>query len=315
MSAGDFLKTTKGKVITIGGVAVVAIGILAAVLLQGNGYRSISVEQVEGSVNIAGQKNNGQAYVGEHLYSGDDVTVMDQASLTMCMDNDKYVYADANTHFSLEASGAKEDSRIKINLDAGSELNELQSKLGPNDTYEVDTPNSTMSVRGTKFRVTVFETSYGVVYTLIEVENGEVLVRVKMLDGTYTGEEKLLTAGQSALIRSDSERSEFVVGTRLDGSEVDQNGSDDTGMLMLTYDALPKDGMARLIELIMDIETEGTETGEGDAASGSAAGNDASAGDKAGTDSTTGVDGSTESADAANSAKITPTPEPTKHVH
>ena len=117
-----------------------------------------------------------------------------------------------------------------------------------------------MSVRGTKFRVTTFETSYGVRYTLVEVEEGEVLVRLKAANGSYTGEEKLLTAGQSALIRSDADTCEFVVSDALDGSEVDKNGSDDSGMLMLTYDALPKDGMERLIELIMDLETEGTDT-------------------------------------------------------
>ena len=151
MSIGSFLGTTGGKAVAAGGGVVIAVGIAAAVLMQGDGYRSISVEQVSGTVSIVGEKNSGQAYVGEHLYSGDDVTVGDASELTMCMDNDKYVYADANTHFSLQASAPDDDSKIKIYLDAGSELNVLQSALGANDTYEVDTPNSTMSVRGTTF--------------------------------------------------------------------------------------------------------------------------------------------------------------------
>nr|MCR4989645.1 hypothetical protein [Lachnospiraceae bacterium] len=148
MKIGAFFKTTLGKVIAVGGGTVVAVGIIIAVILQGKGYRSISVQQVTGDVIITGEKNNGQAYVGQRLFSGDDVSVKAASELVMCMDSDKYVYADQNTHFSLQASGAKEDSLIKIYLDAGSELNVLQSKLGPNDTYEVDTPNSTMAVRG-----------------------------------------------------------------------------------------------------------------------------------------------------------------------
>ena len=44
MGAGEFLKTAKGKVISIGGVSVVAVGIAAAVLMQGEGYRSIFYE-------------------------------------------------------------------------------------------------------------------------------------------------------------------------------------------------------------------------------------------------------------------------------
>lgn len=259
MSAGDFLKTTKGKVITIGGVAVVAVGIAAAVLMQGDGYRSIAVQEVAGNVAVVGEKNNGQAYVGEHLYSGDDVTVGDASELTMCMDNDKYVYADANTHFSLQASAANEDSEIKITLDAGSELNELQSKLGANDTYEVDTPNSTMSVRGTKFRVTVYKGKDGRYYTLVEVTEGEVLVRLKTVDGKYNGEEKVLVAGQSALIRGDAEISEFVTAERLDDSDIESGSSEDEAVLMLAYNALPKDGMERLIALIDDAKLEETE--------------------------------------------------------
>ncbi len=253
MKAGAFLKaalqTTKGKVVTIGGSTAIAVGIGAAVLLQGEGFRSISVEQVTGTVNIVGEQNNGQAYVGEHLYSGDDVTVGDASELTMCMDNDKYVYADANTHFTLEASADKDDSLIKIYLDAGSELNELHSKLDPNDTYEVDTPNSTMSVRGTKFRVTVYKAKDGLVYALSEVNDGEVLVKLKTTDGTYNGVEKLFTPGQSALIRGNSDFSEFITSAMLDNADLSNLTEEDT-VLMLAYDSLPEDGLERLIALL-----------------------------------------------------------------
>ncbi len=248
MNVGALLKTTKGKILAGAGGTVVAVGIGVAVLLQGGGYRSIAVEQVAGTVNVVGEMNNGQAYKGEHLYSGDDVTVMDASELVMCMDNDKFVYADANTHFKLEASDKSEDSRIKIYLDAGSELNELQSKLESGETYEVDTPNSTMSVRGTSFRVTVYKASDGLIYTLTEITTGEVLVRLKTTDGSYNGVEKLFTPGQSALIRGNSEFSEFVSSGLLDANDIENTGDDDA--LELAYGSLPEDGMERLIALL-----------------------------------------------------------------
>ena len=248
MNVGALLKTTKGKILAGAGGTIVAVGIGVAVLLQGGGYRSIAVEQVAGTVNVVGEMNNGQAYKGEHLYSGDDVTVMDASELVMCMDNDKYVYADANTHFKLEASDKSEDSRIKIYLDAGSELNELQSKLEAGETYEVDTPNSTMSVRGTSFRVTVYKASDGLIYTLTEVTTGEVLVRLKTTDGSYNGVEKLFTPGQSALIRGNSEFSEFVSSGLLDANDIENTDDDDA--LELAYGSLPEDGMERLIALL-----------------------------------------------------------------
>lgn len=250
----DLIKTTKGKVIVAAsGTVVVAAAITAAVLMQGSGYRTINCEQVTGEVAVTGLKNNGQAYVGEHLYSGDDVNVGDASELVMLMDSDKYVYADANTHFTLEASSADEDSRIKINLDKGSELNELQSKLGPNDTYEVDTPNSTMSVRGTKFRVTVYDAGDGLVYTLLEVESGKVLARLKTSDGSYNGIEQEFTAGQSVLMRGNSDFAEFVLSN---AQEIARE---------LDYDTLPEGNVDRLLALLedslLDIEEVDSEGG------------------------------------------------------
>ena len=238
MGFKEFLGTTKGKVAAGGAGAAVVVGIVVAVLLQGEGYRSIAVDDVRGSVDVVGETNNGQAYKGERLYSGDDVDVKKASELTMVMDNDKYVYADEETHFRLEANSDSESSRIKIILDKGSELNVLNSKLGENDSYEVDTPNSTMSVRGTKFRVTVYTGPDGFVYTLVEVEEGDVLTRLKTSDGTYNGVEKVLTAGQSALIRGNSDISEFVVS--------------DTGdeIWVLDYSVLPRENVDRLIALL-----------------------------------------------------------------
>lgn len=239
MKIGDFLKTTKGKVVTLAsGAGVIAVGIAVAVLMQGSGYRSIAVDGLEGTVNVVGEKNNGNAYVGQNLYSGDDVTVASASSLTMCMDGDKYVYADADTHFSLEASKPKDDSRIKLNLDAGSELNELKNKLADGESYVVDTPNSTMSVRGTTFRVTVYKGEDGLWYTLLEVINGTVEVALKTEDGTYNGIVAQFGEGQAAMVRGNSEFSEFIV------------GEENEEILIFDYKQLPENAVPR-VEMII----------------------------------------------------------------
>lgn len=243
MKIGDFLKTTKGKVVTLAsGAGVIAVGIAIAVLMQGSGYRSIAVNGFEGTVSVAGNKNNGNVYVGQNLYSGDDVTVASESSLTMCMDGDKYVYADADTHFSLEASSPKEDSRIKINLAEGSELNELKNKLADGESYVVDTPNSTMSVRGTTFRVTVYKGEDGLWYTLLEVIDGTVEVALKTEDGTYNGVVEKFGEGQAAMIRGNSDFSEFVVGEE---NEV---------VLIFDYKMLPEGAVSRVVEILTYLE-------------------------------------------------------------
>ncbi len=238
MGNKGFLETAKGKIITaVVGVAAVAGIVTAVLLMNGNTYRSIIAKDVSGTVNVTGEYNNGQAYPGERLYGGDEVSVMDESSLTMLMDNDKYLFAEANTHFLLRADQSDSSSRIRIILDKGSELNELRSSLGAGDSYDVDTPNSTMSVRGTKFNVTVY-TEGDTVYTLLEVSEGVVLAQLRTLDGTYTGTERKFFAGESVLIRGGRDFSEFV--------------SDDAGETVRRLDlsSLPPNGTDRLIALL-----------------------------------------------------------------
>jgi len=85
-------------------------------------------------------------------------------------------------------------------------------------------------------------TEGGLVYTLLEVSEGEVLVRLKTSDGTYNGVEASFTAGQSALIRGNSDFSEFVVGEE---NEI---------ILILNYEILPENAVDRLIEIIKVID-------------------------------------------------------------
>ncbi len=232
MSEKGFSGTSRGKIIAaVVGVIAVA-GIIAAVLLlNGNTYRSIIAKEVSGTVNVVGESNNGQVYAGQRLYGGDDVSVMAQSSLTMLMDNDKYLFAEANTHFMLESQQSDRSSRIKIILDKGSVLSELRSKLAAYDSYDVDTPNSTMSVRGTKFNVTVY-TENDIVYTLLEVSDGAVLTQLHTVDGAYNGVEQTFMPGESALITGDKGHSEFILSKtgetvwHLDLSKLPANGTD-----------------------------------------------------------------------------------------
>ena len=233
-------ETKKGKIIFCAMILALLItaGVVIVVLLSKEEYRSISVEAVQGSVIVVNEKNSDQAYKGQRLYGGDDVTVKEKSELTMCMNNDKYLYADESTHFRLEDRSTKNASRIRVILDKGSELNELTEKLNADESYEVDTPNSTMSVRGTRFRVTVFTDGEGLVYTLLEVEEGIVFVQLKTVNGRYNGVEKEFYKGQSALIVADAGFSEFVKSEK--GEEV----------WILDYSTLPKEHLPRLKALL-----------------------------------------------------------------
>ena len=246
------VKATKTKIgVAVGAVAVSA-AVLAVVLLSGEeSFRTVAVEEVNGTSLVTSNGNEAvNAYEGMHLYSGDDVSVQQDSDMTMVLDMDKYVYAEPGTHFWLECDGTTDDSRTVIYLDEGSILNRIKENLNEGEVYQVDTPNSTMAVRGTVFRVTVYRGEDGLVYTLLEVFEGQVQVDLKTEDGEYNGVSETFGPGEAALIRGNSDFSEFVL-----------EGTDDAGepkggsvKLSIDYKEIPQDTARMLVQFMDDGE-------------------------------------------------------------
>lgn len=208
------LKMKKG--IVVGAAAVVVVAATAVVLILTGGkkknpsYRTIAVHEATGTTLIStDSKENGEAYVGRHLYSGDDAKVQPEAELTLILDNNKYVYAEENTHFWLEASGTEKHGKTSLHVEEGDTLHYLQEDLNGDESYEVTSPAATMAVRGTVFRVYAFMQD-GEYYTLLEVYQGRVEVSLKTTTGTYNGIVRTVEAGERALMRAGDDFSEFV---------------------------------------------------------------------------------------------------------
>ena len=176
-----FLATLKGKIIAaVAGILVVAgVVVTVVVVTSPKDYRTIKIEELNGQTIILNESNSSQeAYKGMNLKSGDVVTVQEDANMTLLLDMDKYMFADAGTKFTVEASGNSEKSNTKtrIVLEEGSVLCRLDSKLGDEESFEVETPNSVMSVRGTIFRMTIYKDENGDNYAKVDVLEGSVKV-------------------------------------------------------------------------------------------------------------------------------------------
>ena len=78
----------------------------------------------------------------------------------------------------------------------GSVTSEIQNKLGQNASYEVNTLNSVMAVRGTIFRVETGKNESGDIDTKLTVFAGKVSVKTVSSDGTVSDEEVMVEAGQ-----------------------------------------------------------------------------------------------------------------------
>lgn len=249
------LKTLKGKIIlgvtslaVVAAVVAVVVVVLPGMNTKEESYRTIVVEELHGKTIIVNEsKKETEAYKGQHLYGGDDVTVQKEADMTMLLDMDKYVYARENTSFWLESKGKEPTYKTVIHLNDGSVLSRIKSNLNEGEEYEVDTPNATLAVRGTVFRVTSYIGTDGYLYVLLEVFEGKVKVDLKTNDGVFNGVEKTFVAGESVLIRGNSEISEFVEVGSIDYKDLPQ----DVAKVLVSY---IDDGETLCItkELLMD---------------------------------------------------------------
>ncbi len=191
--------------VVIGAVlaAVVAVAVCCVVLMGGKdeAYRSIMVYQVDGNATITRERvGEMAAYENLMLQSGDSVAVASESSMRLKLDDDKYLLAEQDTLMNIVADGDDADAKTYIDLKQGSVTSEIQNKLGPNASYEVNTPNSIMAVRGTIFRVEVAKNESGETDTRLTVFEGTVSARAVMPDGTVSDEEVMVEAGQELYV-------------------------------------------------------------------------------------------------------------------
>ena len=191
--------------VVIGAVlaAVVAVAVCCVVLMGGKdeAYRSIMVYQVDGNATITRERvGEMAAYENLMLQSGDSVAVASESSMRLKLDDDKYLLAEQDTMMILVGDGVVADAKTYIDLKQGSVTSEIQNKLGPNASYEVNTPNSIMAVRGTIFRVEVAKNERGETDTRLTVFEGTVSARAVMPDGTVSDEEVMVEAGQELYV-------------------------------------------------------------------------------------------------------------------
>ena len=191
-------------------VAVAAIaGVLIFVLGKEDSYRLLKVFEVEGTASVTREGTGTiDPYTNMVLESGDHVA-LDTGKFTIKADEDKYIYLEDHTELVLVASGTSSNSKTKIELLSGAITNDIQKKLSVDSSYEVNTPNSTMSVLGTVFRVSVYEEN-GVKYTKIVVFSGKVKTNLVYDDGSVSDEEVVVEEGKQTIIYYDGTKTDYV---------------------------------------------------------------------------------------------------------
>lgn len=228
---------SRKSIMIIAAVIVLLIAITAFVVIfikkKPDSYRLLKVFEVEGKANV---KRDGigdiEPYQNMVLESGDDVS-LETGKMTIKADEDKFLYLEEQTEIVLNANGSSDKGKINIELKKGAITNDIQKKLSDDSSYEINTPNSTMSVRGTIFRAYTYIVD-GVKYTRITVFEGKVTTRLRYKDGTFSDKEVVVEKGKEVIIYEDDNTTDYLS----DPTDID-------------YDTLPED-VLRMLQIFND---------------------------------------------------------------
>lgn len=122
------------------------------------------------------KREGGSWTVGENgmdLYQSDSVRTGDNSSASIILFKTSIVRLDSNTEVTLEELIREEETIVALQQDSGRTWNTI-SKISGIDDYEVQTPTTVASIRGTAFVVIVLEngsTYYGVEHGILNVSS------------------------------------------------------------------------------------------------------------------------------------------------
>ena len=202
--------TLKMKIILVCAAVAVAGGTAAVVgvaLTKEDSYRVIKVFELNGEAVVTrADQGDLDAYVGMNLESGDSLTVGDDSTLRISMDNDKYILLDSGTILELTATGTAADSRTVVDLKQGTILNEITNALSENSSYEVSTPKASMAVRGTSYMVSVEKEEDGSFIIRENTFQGNVEAELFDPKGNRTGNTALVPPDKGVTIRTEPDK-------------------------------------------------------------------------------------------------------------
>lgn len=208
-------KSNKKKQIWMFGLIALVIVFLIVVLIlilnKEDSYRVVKIYELDGTATVTREGTGEIAiYPNMVLASGDEV-YLKNGLMTLKLDEDKYVYVEEDTRFSLEATGNASHSNTSIKLLQGALTNEIRSPLSEDASYEVHTQNSSMSVRGTTFRVAVYYDENGTLFTKVSVFDGKVETQLVYKDGTKA-DPRMVEFGKETIIFEDDTNTDYLEG-------------------------------------------------------------------------------------------------------
>jgi len=236
----DVNMNSKKKTLLMVAVIVVVMAIVAVVVLIANKqdvYRLIAVDSVEGTVELKREDKPVEIFKGIHLKSGDRVATGETSNALLLADGDKHILAEENTGFSISATGNEKKGGIIIHLEYGSALITIDNKLNKDSSFELETPNAILGVRGTIFRATydrdLLCTTVEIIEGTVEITSETQVIMGNAGETYYVDSQGAIKVGTPDQEQGDNQATNgnLEIGTDIEPLQGDGNGP---------YDSIPQ---------------------------------------------------------------------------
>ena len=143
------------KLIMIGMILILMIiagAILVSLYFGGDVVRQLTITEIKGIAYITRGTKKLSAGKGTKLMSGDIISTNEKSTVRISLDDDKYIFIEPDSSVYIYFTDIASEGDISVNLSRGAAICELNEKLKKKATFNLKTPNSIVSVRGTVFR-------------------------------------------------------------------------------------------------------------------------------------------------------------------
>lgn len=201
-------------------VLILLAGIIAVPFVgKQEGYRTICVFEVSGTVSVVKNGIEYEAYPGMLLQEGHVIVTSSDSYARLVLDDDKYVKIEGGSRAAFETLGLAGSGKTKILLERGAITSELTNPLKTEEEYLVNTPNAVLAVRGTFFRVNLGVTENGEITTDVYTYGGKVASQRVLPNGKVVDEDVIVDAGYMTSIQMNIEDTIYLVGKEADAQK------------------------------------------------------------------------------------------------
>ena len=176
------------KLILVGLIAILMIlagAIVISLYFGGDVSRQLIITEINGSAEIIRDNKKFTASKNSTLNSGDILTTDKNSSVRINIDGNKYILVEPDSSLYIYFTDVASKGDISVNLSKGAVLCQINEKLKKNAAFTVKTPNGSIDVVGTVFRVDFAYKSEYMGYTnvmITQVQNFSGTVNLQLYD-------------------------------------------------------------------------------------------------------------------------------------